>query len=222
MKNVIFVIIFIIFSSLLFGQISEIDIKKQESKDTVIYSTSDFDTEEIADYIKEKKLKLRVEVGTTFGTSFGSGNYFGTYIAPHFSYKISPRFSLNTGVILSNNYGGYYYNPFYGEQIVTPVSGFTRSFIYIEGAYRLNEKVTVTGAVYKEINLFNNSLPSAQGFNYDCKGMIMGVDYKLGENVFIRGQIEVSNGQSPYRSRSYINPMHNFHSPSFFSPDNPF
>jgi len=49
---------------LLFGQISEIDIKKQESRDTVIYSASDFNTKEIADYIKEKKLKLRVEVGT--------------------------------------------------------------------------------------------------------------------------------------------------------------
>ncbi len=178
--------------------------------DSTQYSNSDYDAEEIAAFLKERKLKFRVEVGTSFGTSFGSGNYFGTYLAPHLSYSISPRFNLNAGAIINNNFGRYSYNPFYSDIHTIHGSGFTQTYVYLEGAYRLNEKVTITGAVYKEINLLNVPDPAAREFNFDRKGFIFGIDYKLGENVFIRGQINVSNGVNPYYTQPYFRPSHNF------------
>ena len=204
-------IAFILFLPLMIlSQNPEEDNLLYSGNDSTQYSDSDFNAEEIATFLKERKLKFRVEVGTSFGTSFGSGNYFGTYLAPHLSYSISPRFNINAGAIINNNFGRYSYNPFYSDVSTIHGSGFTQTFVYLEGAYRLNEKVTLTGAVYKEINLLNVPDPAAPEFNFNRKGFIFGIDYKLGENVFIRGQINVSNGVNPYYNQPYFGPSPNF------------
>jgi hypothetical protein len=161
--------------------------------------TAGFDKDEIATYLQKKKLKVNMEIGTTFGTTFGSGSYFGTYLSPNISYPVSKRFTLSTGGYLFNTHGLnnpsdgtiYPYNPFSG--------GITRTFVYVEGAYQLNENITLTGAAYKEFNVFNTAPSSSSGRNFNYEGFIMGVDYKLGNNVFIRGQVEISNGGSPYQ-----------------------
>jgi len=204
-------IAFILFLPLMIlSQNPEEDDLLYSGNDSTQYSNSDFNAEEIATFLKEKKLKFRVEVGTSFGTSFGSGNYFGTYLAPHLSYSISPRFNLNAGAIISHNFDRYSYNPLYRDVSTIHSSGFTQTFVYLEGAYRLNKKVTLTGAVYKEINLLNVPDPTTREFNFDRKGFIFGIDYKLGENVFIRGQINVSNGVNPYYNQPYFRPSPNF------------
>jgi hypothetical protein len=170
----------------------------------VAYKADGFHEEDIKSLIQKKKLKLNIEVGTTFGTTFGNGSYFGTYLSPNISYPVSKRFTVSTGGYLLNTQGLnqqsegviYPYNPFVGSM--------TRTFLYVKGAYRLNENITLTGAAYKEFNAFNAPQPNVPGGNYNYEGFIMGVDYQLGENVFIRGQVEFSNGNSPYR----YSPMH--------------
>lgn len=166
----------------------------------VAYDNPNFDKSDIESYLQKKKLKVNVEVGTTFGTSFGSGSYWGTYIAPHVSYPVSNRFTLKTGGYLLNTYG---INNNYSEGVIYPYNPFsgnmTRTFLYVEGAYKLNENITLTGAAFKEFNVFNEPSPNSSGQNYDYEGFIMGVDYRLGNNVFIRGQVEISNGRSPNR-----------------------
>ena len=163
--------------------------------------------------ILKKKVRVNVEIGTTFGTTFGNGSYFGTYIAPHISYPVSNRFTLRMGGYFLNSQGlnntseseHYYpYNPL--------AKGMTRTFLYVEGAYALNDKLTITGAAYKEFNMFNRAPPGIQSSDYDYEGIIMGVDYKLGDNVFIRGQVEFSNG----RSLNHYSPFHS--SPGFGNP----
>jgi len=170
----------------------------------VAYNDEGFNEDDIKSLIQKKKLKLNIELGTTFGTTFGNGSYFGTYLSPSISYPVSKRFTLSTGGYLLNTQGInqqsegviYPYNPFAGSM--------TRTFLYIKGAYQLNENITLTGAAYKEFNVFNTPQPNTPGGNYNYEGFIMGVDYKLGDNVFIRGQVEISNGSSPYR----YSPMH--------------
>ncbi|MCD4665887.1 MAG: hypothetical protein K8R68_11510 [Bacteroidales bacterium] len=215
MRNFINLLLIAIFPVFLMGQVSE-DYFIQQETDSTAYNISDFDAEEIENYIKEKKLKVKLEAGTFFGTNFGAGNNYGAYLAPHISYPISPKFSINAGAILSSTYGNLYYEPVYGGAHLGYPGNFNRTFIYVEGAYQLNEKVTLTGAVYKEINFLNNSKTTMSTNNYDYQGMIMGIDYKLGENVYIRGQVEFSNGANPYRNRSYFNPGNSF-SPSPFN-----
>jgi len=186
----------------LFGQI-EIDeetAKKLEQSED--YVESEFDEEETANYIEQNKLKFRAEVGTFFGTGFGSDYYFGTYVSPHLSYRLSPRFTLSAGATLATSFintfdeSGYYG---YGY----PGYNYPRSFVYAKGSYQMNDRLIISGTVYKEVNLFKNQDPVYNGFDTDVKGIIMGVDYKLGENVFIRGQIEVSDGYRPYGGYPY-------------------
>ncbi len=211
---------------LLLGQISidETTSKKLENSNNYVEQDfeENFDEEEIENYIKDKKLKLRMEVGTMFGTTFGSGDYFSTYVSPHLSYRLSPKFSINVGARINNTYGNLFYEPSYNSAFGYPSSNFVSSFVYIEGVYQLNDKLRVSGAVYKEFNLFNEPSPMQYGNNYDYEGMIIGVDYKIGENAFIRGQIEISNGRNPYRGYPFSDPFNNASPNPFDSRINPF
>ena len=131
----------------------------QSVSDTLVFSSkaSGFDRDEIASYLHKKKLKVNMELGTTFGTTFGSGSYFGTYLSPNISYPVNKRliisaggYLLNTQAINNPSEGPIYpYNPFFG--------GMTRTFFYVQGAYQVNENITLTGAAYKEFNVFNSS-----------------------------------------------------------------
>lgn len=174
------------------------------------------DAEEMEAYLNKRKLKFNLEFGTSFAAS-KYGSYFGTYAAPHVSYPVSPRFSLSAG--------GYFtgISPMTGGEQV-PVYGypygslFTRSYVYVEGAYRLTENLTVTGAAYKEVNVFNRSAQGSTGYQYDSRGFIMGIDYRVSDHIFIRGQVEVSNGQSPYHYAPFMSPARSRFNDPFFSP----
>ena len=147
----------------------------------------------------QNKVKFSVEMGTTFGFSKGYGNYFGTYMSPQIQYPISKRFTASTGMIITGTTGGMVYSPFDSRFYN---GGYSGSLVFVKGAYKVNENLTLTGATFHEIN-FNKPMPGNQPVQFqnsgNYKGLIMGADYKLGENLFIRGQVEFSNGHNPYR-----------------------
>jgi len=181
-------------------EVNEETAKKLEHSED--YVKSDFDEEEVANYIEEKKLKFRAELGTFFGTGFGSNYYFGTYVSPHLSYRLTPRFTLSAGATLATSFTNTFNQPEntgYGYPGYYP----PRSFVYAKGAYQVNDRLIISSTVYKEVNLFTNQDPAYNGFESDVKGIIMGVDYKLGDNVFIRGEIEISDGYRPYGGYPY-------------------
>jgi hypothetical protein len=86
-------------------------------------------------------------------------------------------------------------HPFHSAQM--------QSLLMVEGAYRVNEKLTLTGLVYREIPMNNAHF---QNRRVEAKGMIMGIDYRVNDHVFIRGQVEISNNPNPYYSDPFINP----------------
>ena len=183
----------------------------QEGQDTVAilhegqHTKSTINHEEINKQLQKDKLQFNLEFGTSVGGN-KYGAYAGTYVSPRITYPVSNRFSLSLG--------GYFtgITPLNQAEnsagIAYPYGSFlTRSFIYVEGAYRLTENLIVTGAAYKEVDLFNAQRAPVPGYNFDSQGFIMGVDYKIGDHVFIRGQVEVSNGNgSRYRS-PFMNPV---------------
>ena len=153
--------------------------------------------------ITKRKLRFSVEFGTAFGAS-RYGSSFGTYVAPHFSYPLSKRFSISAGAYIAGvspiartepvTMNGYPYSPLY-----------PRSLIYAEGAYQLTNNLTVSGTVYREVNAFNQN-PAYPGYNAGLRGVIMGVDYKINDHAFIRGEIEFSNGRRSYFNDPFMNP----------------
>ncbi len=180
---------------------SEYGFENESKADSLQFNESD-----VENFIKENKMKFRMAAGAFAGTSFGSGEYFGTYISPQVNYRLSQRFSLTAGMTLTNTFGNpWSYHP--TEAVIGyPSANFTRSFLYASGAYQLSERLVISGTVYKEINMFNQASFSANNSAGDYHGMIMGVDYKIGKNVFIQGQIEISN-----------NPYRNYYQPGFYN-----
>ncbi len=207
---------------LISGQINIDEETAKKLKNSEEYVTSEFNEEEIAEYIKEKKLKVNMELGTFFGTGLGTGNYLGTYISPNFSYRLSPGFTLNTGARITSTFGNPVYEPGFFSPYGYPAANFTRSFVYVEGIYQVNSRLTISGAAYKEFNLFNPPSPIDNRYNFDSKGFIMGVDYRIGDNIFIHGSIEVSDGPGYYRANPFLSPSHGFGSGSFRRMHDPF
>lgn len=200
MIKVITSVLFLSISVLLWGQEPD-EITASKLENSTEYVSEDFDSEEIENFINEKKVGFQLEVGTSFGTAFGTGSYMTTYVAPHISYKISPKFTLSGGAILAQGVGNFYSEPVTSGYYGNTSPFYPRSFVYIEGAYHVSDRLTLSGTAYKEIDVFNVHSNTANNFDGDINGLIMGVDYKLRENIYIRGQIEISNGRNPYGHR---------------------
>ena len=190
----------VVFSVGVFAQDNVLYVSDQEA-DSLQYRQTD--KLSLQDIQTKKKPKFNISFGTNFASNFGGANYFGTFVSPHISYPVSNRFTLRVGGTFTSPLGGTFNEPYANSFTNYYVGNLNRSFVYAEGAYQLNERVMLTGAVYKEIDLTRNPFPNNQAVSYDNKGMILGIDYKLGENVFIRGQVEISNGQNPY----YYSPL---------------
>ncbi|MCF8367990.1 MAG: hypothetical protein K9G76_03035 [Bacteroidales bacterium] len=159
-------------------------------------------------------LKFDMTFGTMFATTFGNGSYFGTYVSPRVSYPLSKKFTLRTGGMFTYSPSGNAFNPWYSlNELNNYRSPLTQSFLYAEGAYQLNENVILTGTVYKEIDFYNQPSPMMNRQAFDGSGVIMGIDYKLGENVFIHGQVGFSN-----RSNSYYSPFGFPSNPAYANP----
>ena len=100
---------------------------------------SGIDADALEASITKKKLRFSVEFGTAFGAS-RYGSSFGTYVAPHFSYPLSKRFTISAGAYIAGvspisqteplTMNGYPYSPIY-----------PRSVIYAEGAYQLTNNI---------------------------------------------------------------------------------
>ncbi len=195
MKNIITYLL-IALPFLLAGQTGNTGYYNSDSAFIVKEDQSEFDKEEIASYIAEKKMKFGLDVGAFAGYSSYSGEFFGTYISPKVNYRLTTKFSLTVGGTIVNSYGSLYYYPSTESSFNNPQANFTRSFLYASGAYKLTERLIISGTVYKEINAFNQNPYGSESNSNDYQGMIMGVDYKIGEHFFIQGQIEISN--DPY------------------------
>lgn len=212
--KIIYSILFLIFSITVFGQ-DDVYYSSDHENDSVQNKTENDLSLEVQ---TKRKPSFNISFGTTFASTFGSGSYFGTYVSPHISYPVSKRFTLRVGGTLTTTLGNTYNEPYPNRAGFSYFGNFNRSFVYAEGAYQLNDRLIVTGTVYKEFNLNQNPFPTNEAVSYDNKGMILGVDYKVSENVFIRGQVEISNGRNPYQYSPMGFPGMGHPSDSFFHP----
>lgn len=202
MKNILTYFLLLI-PFLVAGQTGQVDYFNSDTAINQKVYQSNFNEEEIETYLKEKKMKFGLSAGAFAGTSFGSGEYFGTFVSPQVSYPLTSRFTVSVGMTLTNTFGNPYYYPSSEGGYGYPSANFTRSFLYASGAYQLSERLVVSGTVYKEFNMFDQQSSLSKNYSGDYQGVIMGVDYKIGKNVFIQGQIEISN--NPYHRQSYPN-----------------
>ncbi len=200
MKKILFQILALCFPVVLLAQVpppqSSSGILKS---DTTLGASENFNPEEVKDAILKKRFRVNVEVGATFGGSPYYGNYFGTYLAPNLSYDFTPRFTLRGGISLANYYSIGNTPEYAGMGFGRPMSS-----IYVEGEYRLTDNLSVYGAVHQQIDLLNFPDQSRDNTNFNFNGTSarMGFKYKVSENVFIQGEVGISN--RPYMYNPYF------------------
>ncbi len=141
-----------------------------------------------------------MQMGTSFTTGFGGGSLFTQSFAPHMQFRPGQNFSFVVGSVFSTgSFGG---NTPLGYQggAGTPDRMYSTT-IYALGAYQVNSRLVITGGAWAERNnmdmMFAPTM-NPQAFDVNPRGMMMGMEYKITENLRFGAEINISQGYNPF------------------------
>lgn len=153
-----------------------------------------------------KRMQTHVTLGTQFSTSSWYGSGLTTYVSPSISYQVTPRFSVRGGVTISNT-TMFNYRPWYAlENSPTFDANFTKAVLYLEGSYRITDKLTISGAGFKEFTITDNSNFYNPYSNNEPYGIYLNADYKIAEGVHIQAGFGYTRGYTPYMGSPMYDP----------------
>jgi hypothetical protein len=226
MRFSIVILLFVIFPVLLQSQAttSADTLPEAMSADTLQFLKSP-DAASLPLTRADKKVSVRMEMGSTFGLGSGSEGLFGVYAAPHISYEVSPRLRVNFGAKIQNSNFINYYNPYYNhypEYTRTFDSNITTTQIYAEGAYLLNPRLVVNARVYKTVSAFGEPQLNPRLRDLDGDGASVGFNYKVTDNFQVGAQVGYSRGRQPYDPFYHNYNSHFTPDPFFSNPYHPF
>ena len=146
----------------------------------------------------KQKPDYRLQFGTMFSTTSGYGSGISTYISPEIGYSLTSRFRINTGIsIINTNLIGV--TPYFSSTNEQKFNGnFTSALIYINGQYKLNDRLTLNGSAYKQFNLSDDPPGNPYSKMNERQGFNMAIDYKAAENFHIQAGFGYSKGYPPY------------------------
>ena len=142
------------------------------------------------------RFHLSLQTGVSFFSN-GKRSAFNNWIAPAITYDVTPKFNLSVGTIAMFGNPGYISN--FSNESTTSLSQNTNKghyFLYAQGAYLLNDRVTLRGTILKEIAP-NQKNPQAIDFKS------VGVDFKISDNFSISADYMVSKGYNGSLMRNY-------------------
>lgn len=175
-------------------------VSAQEEPMDFDYIEVDFDsTVYRKDFNQKSERKLQTGVDVTMGYMYSSAGYGGPQfsLSPHVVYPLSKRFSVSAG--MSVGYGNFF-NPYYGLAGQDAMLPMTRMFLYVSGHYHVNEKLTVTGSAYTQINDVPNPSPDSKKQDFNAHGASVGFQYQLTPSISFGAQMHFEeNGMyGPY------------------------
>lgn len=158
----------------------------------------------------KKKSDFSLQFGSSFLTTSGYGSSLVTFISPGISYPVSSRFKVNAGITFVNTtlFDVKPYSSLFTEQ--TWNANFTDAILYVNGQYMLNNRITLSGSAFTTINLWQKSPGYNPGLNFDSKGLIIDVNYKLSDNIFIEAKFGYIKGRlNPYFGNPFYDAIMN-------------
>ncbi len=147
-----------------------------------------------------------------FGMQFGSmftaggayGNMFSNSIAPRLNMDLSKDFHLEVGTIFSTSRfsGSPGQGLFsYGSEstLFDQPAAMNSATMYAFGVYRLNPKLSISGGTWFERTNFDMSQTTMNPYamNQNPRGMMLGLDYRVTENLRFGVEVSASSGMSP-------------------------
>ncbi len=147
-------------------------------------------------------LMTNLSTGMSFG-SFGNINFMESYIAPSLSFPVNKKFSVTTGVSYSHTkINSLSTNE---QNSVQSSAGMNLMTVHAAGNYRVNERLTVGGSVYKTINPAFNARLNSDALLYEAQGGSFYLGYQVNDKLHIGAEVRMqqinSNFYNPYDFR---------------------
>ena len=155
---------------------------------------------------RPKKPDFHVSLGMDFSTSSGYGSGFTQYVVPSVSYPVGKKFLISGGLVIANT---NYFNarPLYSGDLFQPYNGhYTSLTLFGRGTYFVNDRLTISGAFYKEFPVSGQQLSYSPYYpisKQGSQGFSVQAQYRLGKHMFIQAGFEMNQGYDPYN----INPF---------------
>ena len=137
----------------------------------------------------QNKLSVSVEMGTSIG-NFNNSPFFTNYVIPSFHYPIGSRFSMRAGMLYSQS---MYANNLGVINFSEPTNHLSvRSYVYTQGSYQVNDRLTIRADVIYGNNNFNsNYMNNFSSYSYSVgadfiisKNFVIGVQFRQTQNNF--------------------------------------
>jgi hypothetical protein len=145
---------------------------------------------------KPGDIGVSIQLGTGFGSNFHGNSSFYTFVSPSLAYNLTPRFRLKTGVTVFNNFGSPLYNgydPYYSPAI----SSGTTTSVFVQGDYLLSNKLTLSGAFYKDFSTFNVHSTDPRLKMPESQGMILNLNFHPTSSFEINASFGYGTGNRP-------------------------
>ncbi len=149
-----------------------------------------------------------LELGTAFGTAGSGTSLFSHSLAPSISWGISKDFQFVAGTIFTSarmnglmpHYGSSKHALF-GNQPTLMQS----TTVYAFGVYHLNQRISISGGTWFERSHFDmhDSFLNPYATQQNPQGMMLGLDYRVNENLRVGFEINASRGVSPFYPTSF-------------------
>ena len=141
------------------------------------------------------KMHVNVMAGTQFWTAPGYGSGLGSYLMTGINWPAGKRFNIGGGIgVMNNTMIGIHQVP--GESFVN--GNYTNALVYVTGQYLLSQRITVTGTVFKEFSVLDNSREFQRFRNNTPQGAYLKVNYRINDFMQIEAGFGYSRGINPY------------------------
>ncbi len=147
------------------------------------------------------RIHFGVSMGTSVAFSRGQDAAMGHFIAPTLSYQVSDKFRLRGGVGIqynSLNNPWTYGNGESGGSIMV-LRPKVQTFMYAQGEYDVNEKLTLTGRVFASTSAIQYPGLNPQTYNLHSFGGAAGFWYKPNGKTAIGAEVQIHRGNDPYQ-----------------------
>ncbi len=155
----------------------------------------------------KQNIKFGFSTGASVASGFNGGSGVNTWLAPKVLIPINNRLSIETGISYNRGfYNNYKSMPFYGDNFSRNINGeISTVSYYIKGNYRVNERLTISGATYASKVIRNTPVNPAnpKAFDLENKGFAVGLNYKFSNGSEINFQLNLQQGNSPYNMMPY-------------------
>ncbi len=163
-----------------------------------------------------------LEVGTAFGTAGSGTSIFSHRLAPSLSWDIGKDFQLVAGTIFTsasvNGFMPQYGSSLGGQNMFgNHAMRLQSTTVYAFGVYQLNPRISISGGTWFERSHFDmpESFLNPYFSQKNPQGMMLGLDYRVNENLRFGFEVNASRGVSPFYPTSFqhspFNPNYHRH-----------